>query len=269
MLTRRLALGAAIAAAASALSLRDALPICRALHEVQDRPAPLRVELDAEQRSARDRRHERPAVLGDGQHGVVGRGRRVTRERVHEVEVGAVPDPGEQGMLLTSRDLVPADVRQGRCVLQAGRPPPEEPQRVRPVLIAAIEQHLEAQTDPQERLACRHPGTDRVHEAVALQARHRRGRGAHARHDERVRAAQRLAVAGDRDLRADARERLIDADQVPGAMVDDGDANLSVDPRWRRHPSEPLVDATPSRRGSDSQARRRARATALNAASAR
>ena len=77
---------------------------------------------------------------------------------------------------------------------------------------------------------------------------------------------ERLGVAGDDDVGADRVERLVDADEVAGAVVDDGDARrraLSVTP------SVPFVDATPVRRGSGSQAARSARPSALNAASAR
>ena len=43
-----------------------------------------------------------------------------------------------------------------------------------------------------------------------------------------------------RDLGADGRQRLLDADEVAGAVVDDGDRRGRA-----RHPSAPLVDATP------------------------
>ena len=92
---------------------------------------------------------------------------------------------------------------------------------------------------------------------------HGRSGGADARHDQRVGAAQRLRVARDRDRRTDARQRLVDAHQVARAVIDDRQ------PGRRAHSRTPLVEATPVRRGSMSQAARSARASALKAASAR
>ena len=60
-----------------------------------------------------------------------------------------------------------------------------------------------------------------------------------ARHDQRVGATQRLRVARDRDRRADARQRLVDAHQVARAVVDDRQ------PGRRAHSRTPLVEATP------------------------
>ena len=49
---------------------------------------------------------------------------------------------------------------------------------------------------------------DRLGQAARVEARHRRRRGPDARHDERVGAAERLAVADDRDRR---RRRVVSA----------------------------------------------------------
>ena len=231
--------------------------------------APLGVELDAEQRPAGDRRRRtagrarssaRTASLGGAAGGRAG-------VRVDEVEVGAVGDAVEQRVLARALDLVPADVRAG-----SGRPrgatvrPGEHAERRRAVLVAALEQELQAEADAEERPVG----------APATRGSARRGRARSRRaiagaaaptpgHDERVGAARAPRRRGRRATSApDGRQRLLDADEVAGAVVDDGDAR-----------SRPVIRASPwsrrrpSRRGSGSQATRSARPSALNAASAR
>ncbi len=149
-------------------------------------------------------------------------------------------------------DLVPADVRERRGILEADGPAGEDPEGRRAVLVARLEEELQPEADPEERPVLREPAPDRRDEPVALQARHRGGRRPDPRDDERVRATDGLRVAHDRDVRADGREGLLDADEVAGAVVDDGDE------RAHAHPRAPFVEATPSRRGSGSQAVRMA-----------
>jgi len=73
-------------------------------------------------------------------------------------------------------------------------------------------------------------------------------------------------VPNDNDRGADTTQRLVDAHEVAGAVVDDGDARPAGDGPGH---VEPFVDATPRRRGSGAVAARSARPRALNAASAR
>ena len=72
------------------------------------------------------------------------------------------------------------------------------------------------------------------------------------------------------DVGAHGRQRLVNAHEVAGPVVN----HRHEGPRWPTarpptHPSAPLVEATPVRRGSISQATRSARPSALNVASAR
>jgi len=117
------------------------------------------VELDAQQAAARDRRDEAAAVLGLGERlRARGRGADV---RVDEVEVGAVGDAVERRVLVAALDLVPADVRERRGVNETDRAAVEDAERLRAVLVAAVEQELEAEADPEERTPGRDPVVDR------------------------------------------------------------------------------------------------------------
>ena len=148
-------------------------------------------------------------------------------------------------------------------VLEHDGPSGDDPERRRSVLVAPVEEQLEAEADPEERAIVRDPGADRVGQALRLEPAHGGRRGPDAGHDERVETAQHVGLADGDDLGTHRRQCLVDADQVACPVVDD------PDPRTCRHSRIPLVDATPVRRGSISQATRRARPSALKAASAR
>jgi hypothetical protein len=184
-----------------------------------------------------------------------------------EIQVRAVGDAIEQRMLPRADDLIPADVRQRRRILEPGRPAGQHAQRGGPVFVAAVEEQLEPEADAEERPVARDPVTDRVDEAVVPEAGHRGRGGPDARNDDRVGVAHGVPVASHGDRRANRGQRLLDAHEVARPVVDDRDprsANWPV-----AHPSDPFVEATPSRRGSGSHAVRNARARALKAASAR
>ena len=84
-------------------------------------------------------------------------------------------------------------------------------------------------------------------------------------------ARELIAVGrvGHADLRPEQAQGVADADEVARAVVDDRDPDGLVHSRPPWTLSEPLVEATPERRGSGETAMRRARARALKAASAR
>ena len=147
--------------------------------------------------AARDRRDERPAV--------VGRRRATTSSssagghagvRVDEVEVGAVGDAVEQRVIARPLDLVPADVGQGRRVLEPDASGPARTPRV-----SAPSSSLPSNSSCRPRQMPRN-GRSAASQArigstrpAPVEALHR-GRGrADARHDERVRAVERLGVA--------------------------------------------------------------------------
>src|SRR3954447_9080445 len=182
-----------------------------------------------------------------------------------EVEVGAVRDSVEERMVPGPLDLVPADVRERRRLDELGSPAGKDPERRGVILVAAVEQKLQAETDTEEWLVTAGPGANRSREPGCIEPCHRRSRRADSRDDKAVRVRQGVRVGSNDDVGTDRRERLVDRDEVARAVIDDGDPGS----RGPHHPSEPLVDATPSRRGSISQATRSARPSALNAASAR
>ena len=141
----------------------------------------------------------------------------------------------------------------------------QDPQGLGAVLVAALEQQLEAEADAQERAIGVDPGPDRLEEAALAKPVHRRSGRADARDHQEVRVVDVVAGRRAADAGSGGRERLLDRHQVAGAVVHDDDAR-----RIRaRHPSDPFVEATPVRRGSGSHAIRSARPSALNAASAR
>jgi hypothetical protein len=235
----------------------------------------LGMELDAEDALALDCRHERAPVARLGQdRGLAGDALGPTGVRMHEVEVGARCDAGEEAVLASTLDLVPADVRQRRRVGEPRRPTAEHAKRLGAVLVAGLEQELQAEADAQERPAHRDPAQDRVDQPGPREPVHRRGGRADSRYHERIRGVEAVGVSGDRDASADRGESLVDGHEVARAIVHDRDpepdcALERVRAARSRHPAAPFVEATPLRRGSIEQAARMARARALNAASAR
>ena len=243
--------------------------------DVRDQPQavgarPLRVELDAEQAAARDGGHERAAVLGRGERSASaspparrarrtsGRSRSPRRRRCRRT-------PGASRRPV---DLVPADVRQRRGVLEADRAPGQHAERLGAVLVAALEQELEPEADAEERAVGGDPGADRVDEAGRPAAgpsrapppRRRARRGGRRRRSS-------SGVGRATDACAGGEQRLLDRDEVAGAVVDDRDVG-----RPRGAPLTPASPSSTRRRSAAGRARTRraARApSALNAASAR
>ena len=158
-----------------------------------------------------------------------------------------------------------------RRVLELSRPARQHAKRRGAVLVAALEEQLEAEADPEERAVVGDPAPDRVDEPGPLQTLHCGRRRADAGHDERVGVPEVVGTRRADDVRPDGHKRLLDADEVARAVVDDREPRQApgagrVAPLIRASPSSrPL----PRRRGSGSQAARSARPSALNAASAR
>ena len=145
--------------------------------------------------------------------------------------------------------------------------PGSTPSVVGAVLVAALEQELQPEADAEERPVGGDPGADRLDEAAPRAAgpspapRRRRPGTTSASAPSRSPARSRR-----RTRRPTRGQRLLDADEVAGAVVDDRDP---------RALGAAVIRASPSsrrrrvRRGSGSQATRSARPSALNAASAR
>ena len=150
-----------------------------------------------------DRRHVPPSVGH-------------ARVRVDEVEVGAVGDAVEERVRARPLDLVPADVREGRRVLEPDRPPGQDAERRRAVLVAAVEQELEPEADAEERAVGRDPGADRLGQAARARAGAIAGAAAPTPGTiERVGAAQRRPRRGRASTSAPTvGQRLVDADEV-------------------------------------------------------
>ena len=201
--------------------------------------ATLGVELDAEQVAAGDRGHEPQTVLGLGQDDVVGGLRGLPRIRMHEVEIGPVADPVEERVVAPPDDLVPTDVREGRGILEPPRPAGQHAERLRAVLVTRFEAVAGAQDTPRNGLSAAIQ-RDRVDEAGVAQAVHWwRGR-THARDHDRVGSLDGFGFTGDDHLGTGGCQALLDAHEVAGAIVDDGDPGrvlfIRACPSSRRRP---------------------------------
>src|SRR5512140_427727 len=233
----------------------------RELHEVAQDLEPdflalLGMELAREDVGLANRSGQVNAVLGlerderrVGGDGVVG---------VHEVDVSALGDAGEQRIAAVKRELVPPDMRDFYARLSGPEPHDAAGDHAEPgarsLLLALVEQDLQAEADPQVRPAARDRLAQGLAEAALAEPAHEHAERALARHDDLVGAGDGLGIAGDDHVAADLCERTLDGAQVPRADIDDGDHVVSV----------PLVDGTaPPSRGSMRVAASHARANAL------
>ena len=173
-------------------------------------------------------------------------------------------------------DLVPADVGQPGRLGDQLDPTGQEAEQLGVVLGQFVEEQLETEADAQVPGAARDRGPNRIVQPVAVEAAHRRTAGPDPGHDQaRHLQEPRVSPSIDHDGACpDRPERLDDASQVAGPVVDHGDLGPWRDPpgglrsTLAGHPRRPLVEGTPARRGSSSTAARRATARALKAASA-
>ena len=131
------------------------------------------------------------------------------------------------------------------------------------VLVAGREQHLHPHADAEHRPAAGHAPPDDLRAVHPRQPGHARGESAHAGHDQTVRLHRRVRVRRHRDVGADPGQRALGGAQVPGPVVEHHHVRTAHGDPDRA----PLVDGTPSTRGSSATASRSARATALNCAS--
>src|SRR5437588_8094012 len=162
-------------------------------------------------------------------------------------------------MRLRQAHLVPAGVWHAHL----RREPPDrsaqqsEPRRPR-IFLAALEEQLHADAEPEQRNATRGLAHRRIEAARGELAR-AVAEVTDTRQDDRARGSDHRRVIGHGDLtRSRAAERPLDVRQVAHAIVDDGD-----------HPIRPFELGTPARRGSRRVAASSARPKALNAASSR
>lgn len=182
------------------------------------------MELSREQVAALHGRVDGHAVISGSRHdAVVGRPQIIGMD---EIDVGMFLQPGEQAPSVRKVERIPADVRdlQARCFRDPPDAPPEHAEagdaRRFP---AALEQHLQAEADAEERPA----GTDEVkhwaNEARALQRAHGFAERPDARQHGGVGPRQPGGVRRHARLAAEETERLDDALQVPGAVIKNSD----------------------------------------------
>src|SRR5579859_25733 len=179
------------------------------------------MELDPEQAvAAHDRGAVAPVVDGPA-HDVVHRQGGVA---VHEVEVVAVRDVAEPGVVSGPAHGVPADLRHPRHAAEPGdRAAVEAEPRLAGVLLAAVEQELHADADAEDRhtaLAC---VPQRRREAPAVELARAMAEVPDPRKDDRRRVAERDGLVDQVRACADRGERLAHAREVADAVVDDRD----------------------------------------------
>src|SRR5262245_1298273 len=136
--------------------------------------------------------------------------------------------------------LVPADLRQPRDVAHLAHVPGQQPEPGGVLrLLAALEEELHADADPEDRDAA----PARVHhdrpELVSVELARAVTEVPDARQDERASVAQLRLIAHELRVVPDRAERLPHRGEVAHPVVDDGDHQIS-----------PLLDGTPRRRGS-------------------
>ncbi len=106
------------------------------------------------------------------------------------------------------------------------------PRQVRIVLFAAIEQHLDADADAEERLAgAGDIVAEDVDESERAQVFHGRAGGADAGEDHAIGGDDSLGAIGDFTLVAEEFEGALDAGEVAGFVIDDCDHGLIPSPR--------------------------------------
>src|SRR3954466_3423337 len=129
------------------------------------------------------------------------------------------------------------------------------------VLVRRLVQQLETQADAEVPRAAIHRVHDCAVEPDPAEAAHGGSAGAYARHDHEIGAVEIIATLGNGHRSTGDLHCLGDAQDVAGVVVD----HCSADDL---HASWPLVLGMPLRRGSTATASRKARARALNDASA-
>ena len=99
---------------------------------------------------------------------------------------------------------------------------------VRSALVADVEEHLQAETDAEERLAALAVFNNRLFEVGLAQAPQGVADGPDARQHEPVGGADLLGRGDDLRRVADSGERLLDAAKVGKAVVDDRQHRAAV-----------------------------------------
>src|SRR6185437_5866395 len=219
-----------------------------------------------------------PGGTGSRTPGRGGRRRRTARRaRWSAPRPRAVPDPDSscarsRRTPRRRRRRRPARAASGStpCAGSEARPVDEPPHAPRQnaqaqrlgVFVAALEQQLHPDADPEEGAPAGQKGPDRLAESAAATIERSRAGSERplAGDDQLVGTRHGVGVGADGPLRAHGGQRLLDAAEVAAPQIGDDDAATHV-------VSVPLVEGTPTTRGSSRAAALVARANALNSAS--
>src|SRR5437588_2793416 len=164
--------------------------------------------------------------------GVRGTGRGVG---MHEVEVGAVRDPGPERRPVGLPEAAPADDRQvGGGSHQVDLSPQQAQALVPPVLARFLEEQLVTQANTEQRLALPSQLHDLAAEVARGQLLEGGGESADARQHDAVRTLQVLLVRADLRFGPHPEQGALDRAQVADAVVDDRD-----------QPSRPFEEGIP------------------------
>src|SRR5277367_2029557 len=189
------------------------------------RAALFEVELSGDDVVARNRGGERQAVVARAN-----RERRIVGNRIvriDEIEVRVVGHAGEDSMGARLAHAVPSDLRNlERTAVERARitgdAAGDDAEAFGGVLFTAIEQHLDADADAEERLAgAGDVVAQHVDESERAQIFHGGAGGADAGEDDAIGGGDALGAIGYFGLMTEKFERALNAGQVAGFVVND------------------------------------------------
>ncbi len=141
-----------------------------------------------------------------------------------EVELGAVRDVGEEGVLVAAGDAVPAHVRHDQVVREAAHLAAQDVEAVvARALVAGGEEDLLPDADAEEGTLLLDRRGDHRRQPARLQVGHRVGGRADAGEDHAVGRQDRRRVVADDVLDPEVAQRVDHAPQVARPVVDDRD----------------------------------------------
>ena len=151
---------------------------------------------------------------------------------MHEIEIRAVWNTCKERVRSAQPNLVPAHV--GNRDLLRQTPDDTGNDAEAPVLTALVthlEQHLQPHADPEEWHTAFDGRPQARHEAELAEMPHGVGSRTDARHDDAICLVERCRIPAHDDRGTDPLERIDDARQVTGTVVDDDDLH-DTPSRW-------------------------------------
>jgi len=116
-------------------------------------------------------------------------------------------------------------------------------------LVAAVEEHLHPDADPEEGTPISSPGASRGFEAAGLQREHARAEVADAGQDHGIGGGDLPGVGREPRVGSEVLERLLGRSQVPDSVVDDprsSDFSPTTFPWWRERRCPRLSTSVPA-----------------------